>query len=131
MIRHLARLVFASLLATGCAAPPAAEAPRERAQQPLVLLASDAGAAKLFSGTGATHAEALARAGSGALVSRELHAAATLTVCVRRDEATGSNVAGVLRGADVALRGQALAYSAHYDAFDSLAFVGGPGDGAQ
>ena len=84
---------------------------------PPIILASNEAAEKLFAGTGTTFAEALAKAESGESVSRSLSKPATISVRVSKEEAIGSNVAGVLEGADAKLKEQAVIYTAHYDAY--------------
>jgi hypothetical protein len=84
---------------------------------PPILIASDSGAEKLFAGTGGSFAQAKEKAGSGETVSRDLNKQATISVRVAREEGESSNVAGVIEGADAALKEQAVIYTAHYDAY--------------
>lgn len=84
---------------------------------PPVLLASDAGLEKIFSGLDTTYAQALAKAIAGAAVSRDIGKTATLTLRVKREETTSNNVVGVLEGSDPKLKAEAVVFSAHYDAY--------------
>ena len=84
---------------------------------PPILLISDAGVEKLFAGTGATYAQTRARAEAGEHVSRELNKPASISVRVKREQGTGSNVVGYLEGSDPKLKEEAVVYSAHYDAW--------------
>ena len=75
-------------------------------------------AEKLFAGAaGITFADLLAKAEAGEFVSRALGKPATIAVRVNKEEATGSNVAGILEGTDAKLKDQAIIYTAHYDAY--------------
>jgi len=84
---------------------------------PPVLLVSDGALEKMFAGSGSTYAETLAKAKTGAAVSRELNQTATLALRVKREETTGSNVIGVFEGSDAKLKDEAVVYTAHYDAY--------------
>src|SRR5258705_10296408 len=84
---------------------------------PPILLVSDAGMEKVFSGSQTTYAQTLAQAKSGANVSRDLGKTATLALRIKRDETTSSNVVGVLEGSDAKLKEEAVVFSAHYDAY--------------
>ena len=84
---------------------------------PPVLLVSDAAMEKAFAGSDMTYAQALAKAKTGAMVSRELGKIATLALRIKRDETTSSNVVGVLEGSDAKLKEEAVVFSAHYDAY--------------
>lgn len=94
-----------------------ADAPQMPFKLPPIFLISDAAAEKVFSGSGMTYAETLAKAETGASVSRDLQKAATIDVVIKREDVTGSNVVGVLEGADAKLKDQAVVFTAHYDAF--------------
>jgi Zn-dependent M28 family amino/carboxypeptidase len=94
-----------------------ADAPAMPFKLPPIMLAGDAGAEKLFAGSGISFAQAKEKAASGEMVSRDLSKQATLAVRLKREEGTSSNVVGVIEGADAALKDQAVVYSAHYDAF--------------
>jgi hypothetical protein len=84
---------------------------------PPVLLLSDAAMEKAFAGSEMTYAQTLAKAKAGEKVARELGKTATLSLRVKREETTGSNVVGVLEGSDPKLKEEAVVYSAHYDAY--------------
>jgi hypothetical protein len=84
---------------------------------PPFMMVSDAGAEKLFAESGMTYAQALAKAEAGEYVSQNLKRSATLKVKFREGKGTGSNVVGFLEGSDPKLKGQAVVYSAHYDAW--------------
>lgn len=88
---------------------------------PPILLLSDAGAEKIFAGSGATYSETMAKATSGAAVSRDLNKTATLALRVKMEEGTGHNVVGVLEGSDPQLKEEAIVYTAHYDAYGRAA----------
>jgi peptidase M28-like protein len=93
------------------------ETPNAPFKIPPIILAGDEGMEKLFAGTGMTYAEALSKAGNGETVSRELKKQAAISIKVKKDAATGSNVVGLLEGSDPKLKDQAVVYSAHYDAY--------------
>lgn len=84
---------------------------------PPIILASDEGMEKLFAGTGMTYAQAKAKAEDGESVSRELNKQAAISVKVKKDMSTGSNVVGLLEGSDPKLKEQAVIFTAHYDAY--------------
>lgn len=84
---------------------------------PPIMLVCDAGAEKIFAGSGMTYAQVKARAESGDFVSQDLKKPATVIVRIKRERGTGSNVVGVLEGADAQLKSEAVVYTAHYDAF--------------
>lgn len=84
---------------------------------PPIILASDEGMEKIFAGTGMTYAEALSKAESGAAISSDLKKQATISIKVRKEATTGSNVVGLLEGSDPKLKDQAVIYTAHYDAY--------------
>ena len=101
---------------------------REDDEQPPAALppfinVSDAGAEKLFAGSGTTYAQARERADRGEFVSQELKLTAKIKLRRREAKVTGSNVVGYLEGSDPKLREEAVVYSAHYDAW------GATGDG--
>ncbi|MGH7701541.1 MAG: M20/M25/M40 family metallo-hydrolase, partial [Gemmatimonadales bacterium] len=83
------------------------------------LLISEAAAGRLWASSagGSDFAQARTKAESGVPVSRTLGSRATITLKSVIETREGSNVAGVLRGSDPKLRGQAVIYTAHYDAF--------------
>lgn len=94
-----------------------ADAERPPAFLPPFVAVSDAGAEKLFAGSGTTYAEARARAERGEFVSRELAQAARIKLRWQESKVTGSNVVGLLEGSDPKLKEEAVVYTAHYDAF--------------
>ena len=81
------------------------------------LLVSDAGAEKLFSGSGTTYKESRAAADSGESAARALETVVKISILLKQETGTGSNVVGVLEGSDPVLKDQAVVYSAHYDAY--------------
>lgn len=84
---------------------------------PPALLASDAAMEEIFAGSEMSYAQTLAKAKTGTLVSRDLGKTATLSLRIKREETTGSNVAAVLEGSDPKLKEEAVVFSAHYDAY--------------
>jgi Zn-dependent M28 family amino/carboxypeptidase len=103
------------------------------AELPPFIYVSDAGAEKLFAGSGTTYAQARERAERGEFASQELKL--TAKIKLRRQEAkvTGSNVVGYLEGSDPKLKEEAVVYSAHYDAWGATAdgrFYAGAADNA-
>lgn len=111
---------------------PADEEQRSRELPPFIYV-SDAGAEKLFAGSGLTYAQARERAERGEFVSQELKLSAKIRL--RRTEAkvTGSNVVGYLEGSDPKLKEEAVVYSAHYDAWGATPdgrFYAGAADNA-
>src|SRR6185369_16052152 len=49
--------------------------------------------------------------------SRDLGKTAEISIRIKREQVTGSNVVAVLEGSDPTLKSQAVLYTAHYDAF--------------
>ena len=94
-----------------------ASTPLPTSKIPPALLTSDAAMEKVFAGSEMTYAQTLTKAKTGALVSRDLGKTATLSLRIKREETTGSNVAGVLEGSDPKLKEEAVVFSAHYDAY--------------
>ncbi|MFN2498299.1 MAG: M28 family peptidase [Pyrinomonadaceae bacterium] len=94
-----------------------ASTPLPTTRIPPALLASDAAMERVFAGSEMTYAQTLAKAKTGALVSRDLGKTATLALRIKREETTSSNVAGVLEGSDPKLKEEAVVFSAHYDAY--------------
>jgi hypothetical protein len=92
-------------------------APEPPFKLPPIVLVSDAAAEKIFAGSGMTYAQVLAKAETGENASRDLNKPATLDVMVKREQVSGSNVAGFLEGSDARLKSEAVIYTAHYDAF--------------
>jgi Zn-dependent M28 family amino/carboxypeptidase len=94
-----------------------AETPDPPFKLPPVVIAGDAGMEKLFAGTGATYAETLAKAEAGEAVSKDLNKQAQISIRLKKETGTGSNVVGLLEGSDPKLKDQAVIYTAHYDAY--------------
>jgi hypothetical protein len=94
-----------------------ADTPAPPGKFPPIIMASKAGAEKLFAGSGETFAEVLQKAEAGEKVSRDLGKPATVVINTRHEVGTGSNVAGLLEGSDPALKSEAVIYTAHYDAY--------------
>jgi hypothetical protein len=84
---------------------------------PPIILAGEGGMEKIFAGSGMTYAEALAKAENGEAVSRDLNKQATISIKIKKESVTGSNVVGVLEGSDPKLKSEAVIYTAHYDAY--------------
>ncbi|HKN83807.1 MAG TPA: M28 family peptidase, partial [Pyrinomonadaceae bacterium] len=84
---------------------------------PPFLSVSDAAAEKLFSASGMTAAEALAKAKRNDFTPMDLNKSATITVRLKKSKGIGNNVVGLLEGSDPKLKSEALVYSAHYDAY--------------
>ena len=84
---------------------------------PPFIAVSEAGADKLFAGSGITKAEAFTRAEKDDFTPIDLKQPATITVRFKKAKGTGSNVVGLLEGSDPKLKSEALVYSAHYDAY--------------
>ncbi len=70
---------------------------------------------KLFGGSQATFAQTLEKAAIGETVSRDLGKTAAIALRIKREEATSSNVVGILEGSDSKLREEAVVYSAQLD----------------
>jgi hypothetical protein len=81
------------------------------------VVISDATAEMLFAGSGSSFAEAKQKAENGEFVSRSLAKQGSISVKLRRAEATSSNVAAALEGSDPRLKQEAVVLSAHYDAY--------------
>ncbi|HEY0319813.1 MAG TPA: M20/M25/M40 family metallo-hydrolase [Pyrinomonadaceae bacterium] len=94
-----------------------ADAPVPPFKLPPIILMGDEGLEKLFAGTGATYAQALAKAQAGEFASRDLNKQASISVRTKSEEAVSSNVVGILEGSDPKLKDQAVVYTAHYDAY--------------
>jgi hypothetical protein len=84
---------------------------------PPFVAVSDAGAEKLFAGSGTTYAQVLARAQRGEFVSQELKHSGKIKVKLRGARVAASNVVGLLEGTDAKLKEEAVVYTAHYDAY--------------
>lgn len=94
-----------------------ASQPASAFRLPPVLLASDAGMAKMFSGIGADYQETLTKAMTGEAVSRDLGKTANIALRFKLADTTSSNVVAVLEGSDPKLKDEAVVYTAHYDAY--------------
>jgi hypothetical protein len=94
-----------------------ADAPQPPFKLPPIMIVGQEGAEKLFNGSGTTLAQAMQKAESGEFASQALNKSATLSVRLKLEEGTGSNVVGLLEGSDAKLKEQTLCYTAHYDAF--------------
>jgi hypothetical protein len=84
---------------------------------PPILLASNAAMEKIFAGSPTTYQQTLEIAKTGTIVSRALGKTANIALRFGMEEASGSNVVGVLEGSDPKLKEQAVVYTAHYDAY--------------
>ena len=84
---------------------------------PPFISVSEAGAEKLFAGSGLTMAEAFAKAKASDFTPIDLKENATITVKLKKSKGVGNNVVGLLEGSDPKLKAEALVYSAHYDAY--------------
>jgi hypothetical protein len=84
---------------------------------PPFINASDEAAEKLFSASGVTRAQALAKAESDGFTPINLKQSAKITVHLKKGKGVGNNVVGLLEGSDPNLKAEALVYSAHYDAY--------------
>jgi len=82
-----------------------------------MLLVSSGAMEKIFAGNELTFAQTLEKAKTGEMVSRDLGKMATLALRTKLEEATSSNVVGVLEGSDAKLKEEAVVYTAHYDAY--------------
>jgi hypothetical protein len=94
-----------------------ASAPAPTTKVPPILLASDAAMEKIFAGSTMTFAQTAEKAKAGEMVSRDLGKPTTVSLRFKMEEATGSNVVGVLEGSDPKLKEEAVVYTAHYDAY--------------
>src|SRR2546426_1023466 len=82
-----------------------------------ILLVADSVAEKILGSPGRTFAQLKQIAESGRLVSRNLDLRASISLRINHEEGFGSNVMGMIEGADRKLKTEAVVYSAHYDAF--------------
>jgi hypothetical protein len=94
-----------------------ASAPQLPFKAPPAVLISPTAAETLFAGSGITYEQAKQKAEAGESVSRELAKQASISVRVKREEGTSSNVVAILEGSDPALKEEAVVYTAHYDAY--------------
>ena len=77
-----------------------ASAPAPPFKIPPVLLTSDGAMEKLFAGLRPTFAQTSEKAKTGEMVSRDLGKTAKFALRIKLEEATSSNVVGVLEGSD-------------------------------
>jgi hypothetical protein len=84
---------------------------------PPFISVSDAGAEKLFAGSGVTFAQARAKADQDGFTPINLKQSATINIRLRKGRGVGSNVVGLLEGSDPKLKAEAVVFSAHYDAY--------------
>lgn len=94
-----------------------AAAPAPPFKIPPVLLASDEAMENIFAGSEMNYAQTLAKAKTGANVSRSLQKQAKLALRIKAVETTSSNVVAVMEGSHPTLKEEAVVYSAHYDAY--------------
>src|SRR5262249_49894676 len=83
---------------------------------PFVSL-SDEAADKLFARSRVSRTEALAKAETEGFTPIDLKQSAKITVRLKKGKGVGNNVIGLLEGSDTNLKGEAVVYSAHYDAY--------------
>ena len=98
-----------SVTPAGAAAPPF--------KIPPVLLVGGDGMEKIFAGSSATFAQTVEKAQNGEAVSQDLKKTATISMRLKREEATSSNVVAIFEGSDPKLKEEAVVYTAHYDAY--------------
>ena len=84
---------------------------------PPFISVNEAGAEKLFAGSGITLTEAFAKAKGEDFTPIDLKETATITVKLKKGKGVSNNVVGLLDGSDPKLKSEALVYSAHYDAY--------------
>ena len=82
-----------------------------------ILLVGDTVAEKILGLPGRTFTQLKEIAESGRFVSRNLNLHASISLRIKHEEGFGSNVIGMIQGADPKLNTEAVVYSAHYDAF--------------
>jgi hypothetical protein len=83
---------------------------------PFITVSNDA-ASKMFANSGMTFANALEFAETENFKPFSLKNSAKISLHFKKSKGTGNNVVGLLEGSDPKLNGEALVYSAHYDAF--------------
>ncbi len=93
------------------------DAPQYPPEFPPFVAISDAGAEKLFAGSGTTYAQARERAERGEFVSLDLKPSAKLKIKLRSAKVSAQNVVGLIEGTDAKLKEEAVIYTAHYDAY--------------
>lgn len=81
------------------------------------VYASDAAADKMFAKSGVTRKEALERAESNDFKPINLNQKANIKIKTTSSKGTSSNVVGYIEGSDPKLKGEAVLFSAHYDAY--------------
>ena len=84
---------------------------------PALINVSDSAAEKLFAASGVTLAQAFAKAKADTFRPIDLKQIANIVVKLKKAKGIGSNVVGLLEGADPKLKSEAVVYSAHYDAY--------------
>jgi hypothetical protein len=84
---------------------------------PPIMIASKAGAEKLFAKSGVALKDALASAETNAFKPIDLKQPAKIVVGYKTTKGTSSNVVGYIEGADPKLKEEAVLFSAHYDAY--------------
>ncbi len=84
---------------------------------PPFLTISDQTAEKLFAASGVSFKEAMTQAEVDNFKPINLKKSAKITVKLKNNKGTGSNVVGVLEGSDPKLKEEAVVYTAHYDAY--------------
>ncbi|MEO5816981.1 MAG: M28 family peptidase [Gemmatimonadaceae bacterium] len=82
-----------------------------------VVIVSEAGAERLFEGSGRRFSDAYAAAARGEVVTRTLNGDGAVTVRLARERLAASNVVATMPGSDAALAGEAVVFMAHHDAF--------------
>jgi Zn-dependent M28 family amino/carboxypeptidase len=84
---------------------------------PPFLTISDQTAEKLFAASGMSFKEAMTLAETENFKPLSLKKSAKITVRLKKNKGTGSNVVGLLEGSDPKLKEEAIVYTAHYDAY--------------
>ena len=84
---------------------------------PPFLNISDQTAEKLFAASGTSFKEAMIQAEAENFKPINLKKSAKITVKLKKNKGTGSNVVGLLEGSDPKLKEEAVVYTAHYDAY--------------
>jgi len=83
---------------------------------PFITVSNDV-ATKMFANSGTTFTDALENAEGEKFKPFSLKKSAKISLHFKKSKGTGNNVVGLLEGSDPKLKGEALVYSAHYDAF--------------
>ncbi len=84
---------------------------------PPFLTISDQTAEKLFAASGVSFKDAMVQAEAENFKPINLKKSAKITVKLKKNKGTGSNVVGLLEGSDPKLKEEAVVYTAHYDAY--------------